>query len=145
MDALKFLNTIGGILGAIGLIVAVIFGALYGGKRAEKDKDNNTISTYEKNEEAQAKLLATRERQIAELQAAHDANLKRIELAESKATVLEKQVTQAPSINKLIMQLGKQHKEMMTQMGKLAGELGNIAKALPQTSGIKVDGKEEKE
>lgn len=140
MNIIETFKSIGGLLGTLSVVVTIIFGALYFGKRAEKDKDNNTITTYKENDEAKTQLLATRDRQIAELKAAHEANLKRIELAESKAEVLEKQVTQAPSINKLALQIGKQHNDMMKQMGAMTQELGNIAKALPKTSVIKVDG-----
>lgn len=142
MAIVETLNNIGGIIGAVGIIVAIIFGALYGGKKAEKDKDVNTISTYEKNADALEKLLETRDKELHDLRILHESNLERIKLAESKAEVLEKQVTQAPSINKLIIQQSTQHKQMMTQMVKMTQELGNIAKSMPKTSIINVDGKE---
>lgn len=141
MAFLDFVNSIGGVLAAIFLVISVIVGAKYLGGKAEKDKDKNTINTYKENAEAVSQLLETRNKEIGELKLLHEENLKRIQLAESKADVLEKQVTQAPSINKLAVQIGNQHTEMMKQMGAMTQELGNIAKALPSASIIKVDGK----
>lgn len=136
---IHFLNSVGGIIGGVGILVAIIFGALYGGKKAEKDKDNNTINTYEKNDVAQSKLLATRDRELAESQASLKSTEDMYKLIQTKADVLEKQVTQAPSIAELIIKIGDQHNEMMKQMSLMTNELGAIAKNLPKASIIKVN------
>lgn len=142
-------NSLGGLIGAFGFVVAAVFGTLYGLKRAEKDKDNNTISVYKTNSEALQKLLDTREQELKEATVKHDENLKRIELLEQKANILENQVTQAPSIEKLINELSKQstardkqHKEQMEAMQKMTSELGNIAKNIIKNPvHVTVDGK----
>lgn len=141
MDIQNLINTVGGGLGLLSLVTAAVFIALNRKQKAEKDADDSTINTYRSNTESLNALLQTRNAEIQELKALHQANEERIKSAETKANILEKQVTQAPSINKLIMQMGKQHQEIMSQMAAMTGELGNIAKALPKTSIINLDGK----
>lgn len=121
-------NSLGGIVGALGIVVAAVFGTLYGLKRAEKDKDNSTISTYKEYGDSRDKLLLAKNEELNEARLKHVENQKWIELLEQKANILENQVTQAPSINKLISQLSSQHKEQMDAMQKMTQELGNIAK-----------------
>lgn len=53
-----------------------------------------------------------------------------IGLLKQKSQVLEEQVTQAPSINELAVQLATQHKEMLTALGNMTKELGNVARAV---------------
>lgn len=132
MDIQELVNTIGGALGILSLITAAVFIFLNRKQSAEKDADASTISSYKSNATALNQLLQTRNAEISELRAKHESNLERIRLAESKADILEKQVTQAPSINKLIIQMGKQHTEIMQQMAAMTGELGNIAKGMPK-------------
>lgn len=66
-----------------------------------------------------------------------ESQKEQISLLQQKSTILEKHVTQAPSINELAVQLATQHKEMMTAMAAMtesnnrtAKEMGNVAKAV---------------
>lgn len=119
----EWVKDLQGIIGAIGFLVAVVFGALYGRNKAELDRKDRTIKSYADANAGLEEVIKTRDLQ-------HDENQKRILVLEQKANILENQVTQAPSINKLALQMGTQHKEMMTQLSKLTKELGGIAKAM---------------
>lgn len=141
MAVVQTINSLGGIIGPIGFFTAVVFGTLYGRKKAEKEQDNGTIDAYEKNNVAIKKLLETRElemkeqrenyeQKLSEAKILHEENQKRIETLEQKSNILENQVTQAPSITKLALQIGSQHNDMMTKMTNMTEELGNIAKAM---------------
>ena len=115
------INGLQGAIGAVGFLTAVVFGALYGRNKDELERKDRTIKSYSDANSGLEELLRTRNLQ-------HEENQKRIIALEQKANILENQVTQAPSITKLAVQMGNQHKEMMTQLGSLTKELGNIAK-----------------
>lgn len=111
---MDILQHISGVITIVTTLVAIIFGSLYG-------RTKGTIDSLEKSNDAYKELAEARDKQ-------HIQNQKRIELLESKANILENQVTQAPAITDLANQIGKQHKEMINSMSKMTQELGNIAK-----------------
>lgn len=109
-------NNIYQIFTVVSVLVAIIFGSLFG-------RSKGTIDSLEKSNSAYKELADARDMQHAEDQ-------KRILLLESKANILENQVTQAPNINKLIVTQGKQHAEMMSELSKIAQALGEVAKSI---------------
>ena len=48
----------------------------------------------------------------------------------ARVKALEEIKTQAPSINKLTLQLAEQHKDMISAMASMTQELGNVARAV---------------
>lgn len=113
---MDILQHIGGILTIVATLVAIIFGSLYG-------RTKGTIESLEKSNDAYKELADARDKQ-------HKENQKRISLLESKANILENQVTQAPAIIDLAKQISAQHQEMIKGMSDMTKELGNIAKSI---------------
>lgn len=122
-DATAVVGNFSSVLNIILLITAVSLGALNIRNKYEKGKDAETLKTLKESNDA----FATRREADKIVLDARDAE---ILVLHQKAEVLEKHVTQAPDITKLIVQLSKQHKEAMTEIGKVAVELGNVAKAI---------------
>jgi len=109
-------NNIYTVFTVVSVLVAIIFGSLFG-------RSKGTIDSLEKSNAAYKELADARDLQ-------HEAGLKRIQLLESKANILENQVTQAPAIIELAQQISAQHQEMIKGMGAMTKELGNIAKSI---------------
>lgn len=123
MAVIEVIQDLQGIIGAIGFLAALVFGSLYGKSRAEKDRTINTIATLEKENQALKDLIETRELQ-------HQENQARIIALEQKGEVLQNLVTQAPSISKLAVQIGRQHNAMMKKFTEMTKELSNVAQAI---------------
>lgn len=81
------------------------------------------ISSLKESNSAYEELIKARDLQ-------HSENQKRIITLEQKSKVLEDQVTQAPQINELILQLATQHKEIMQSFTSMTKELSNVATAI---------------
>lgn len=121
MSIPETLNSLGGVIGPIGFLTATVFGTLYG-------KNKATIASLSDSNKAYEELVKARELQ-------HQENQKRILVLEQKSEILENQVTQAPQINQLTLQLATQHKEIMQSFSTMTRELGNVAKAIATNKG----------
>lgn len=104
------------VFGVVATLTAVVLGFL-------SAKNKITITSLEESSNALRYLNSDKDLQIKSYK---DQN----SLLSQKAKVLEDQVTQAPSINELAVQLTTQHKEMMQTMSNMTKELGNVAKAM---------------
>lgn len=124
VSALTSINTI--ILFVVALI-ALVLGALNVRNKYASGQDSQTIKSLKESNATFATRRESDQLVIDSLQREKSAQ-------EEKAKVLENQVTQAPDINKLILQLGKQHKEMMSAMSNMTEQLGNVAKAVVKDS-----------
>lgn len=115
-DAHTVLTNFNLIFGIVATLAAVVLGFL-------SAKNKITIISLEESNKAYAALHETDKLQL-------ESYKQQLDLSIQKSEVLENQVTQAPSISKLALQLGTQHKEMMTAMNGMTQELGNVAKAV---------------
>lgn len=119
------------------ILVVLVLGVLNvrnkysSGKDAETIRSlKNSLEAYETQAKADGLRLKAKETELSGL---YEQN----KLLVQKAEILEKHVTQAPQINDLAVQLATQHKELMIafgrqsdNIGKMAKELGNVAKAV---------------
>lgn len=119
------------------LAVTLVLGALSIRNKYSSGQDSqtieslkNSISAFETERKAHQMQSDSKKR---EMEAIYEQN----RLLVQKADTLENQVTQAPQINELAVQLATQHKEMMKiskdTMQAIQGmtqELGNVAKAV---------------
>lgn len=108
---------------AFASVAAIVLGFYAANIRLKVAKRDNTLTATEESNAAYKSLHETDQLQI-------EAKDKEIIVLRQKAEILEKHVTQGPDIAKLTMQIGEQHKEIMSGMSKMTHELGNVAKAL---------------
>lgn len=118
------------IFGVVAAMTAVVLGFF-------SAKQKVSVVSLEESERALKALNETLRLQV-------DSYTKENILLRQKASVLENEITQAPQINELALQLGTQHKEMMQAMAvmsngnsKMTKEIGNIAKALSKDAHVK--------
>lgn len=129
-DAHNLLTDFDSGLAIVSSVVILVLGVINIRNRWEKGKDADTIRTLQNSNSA----LLTQQQVDASTVTNQD---KEIAVLKQTAQVLQDMKTQAPDINRLIIQLSEQHKEMMSAMskvmdsnGKMTKEIGNIAKAL---------------
>lgn len=88
-----------------------------------------TIVTLNESNDAYKELLNTADllhkKDIALLEAKDNEN----KALQQKCEVLENQVTQAPEIHKLAIQLATQHKQTLIEMSKMTKNLGELGQA----------------
>jgi methylthioribose-1-phosphate isomerase len=118
-------------------LTAMILGAKSARDVNAKKQYEDAMRNLKESNDAYVELLQARDLQHQADTKQHESNVERIRSLEQTVKVLDDRVTQAPDITKLAVQLGRQHSEMMkatkasqNQMGKMAKELGNIAKAI---------------
>lgn len=129
---LDSISDIGALIGAVGVIVAIIFGALGARNKA-------TVSELKESNAAKDELLATVKLQLDNAKSVIIEKDKALEISEQKARVLEDQVTQAPSINRLAMDISTQHKQTTGALTKLAGAQGKTATELGKLTKVLSD------
>lgn len=128
------LTTTSNLFSIIVLLVALVLGALNVRNKYASGQDNQTINSLKNSNSA----FETENKVLKNTITSKNTETS---LLAQKAEILEKHVTQAPQINELAVQLATQHKELMEafssqseNMGKMAKELGNVAKAIIKES-----------
>lgn len=129
------------IITVVVLLVALVLGAMNVRNKYASGQDSQTIKSLKNSNDA-FKVQAEADSLVI------TGKLKELSAKETENKLLSQQnevyvntITQAPQINELAVQLATQHKEMMEafshqsdNIGKMARELGNVAKAVVKGS-----------